>query len=180
MNLPYKLIKKYSLTPEDQDDIKSEIALSELQYGYQRKLDFIIIDYLSKTRGYKRIGEGGKRECVFKTEEYSETSDKSPRDNRALRVSGNIAVRGYSETDRVAQFDESNNLNYLSAILNNASERTKQIMMDFYNGETLLNIGLSQGITESRAWQLVEKNHAKITLFSALRLNPEIAKVVKW
>lgn len=180
MKIPGNLIKKYSLSAEDQDDINSEIAISELQYGYQRNIEFIIIDYLSKARGYKRIGPSGKRECVFKTEEYSETSDQSPGDNRALRISGDIAFGNYSETDRESQLDRTDNLKYLNAILNNASDRTKQIMMSFYNGETLLEIGNHHGISLSRCSQICDRANSKINLFFTLKLNPEIAKVVKW
>ncbi len=180
MKLSKKLITKFQLSKEDQDDINSEIALSELEYGYQRFTEYIVIDYLSKTRGYKRIGQSGKRQCVFKTEEYSEAFNQSPGDDRALRISGDIALRNYSETDRESQLDCSDNLNYLNEILNNASNRTKEIMMDFYNGETLLEIGKKHGVTQSRVSQICDRNHSKINLFFSLNLNPEIAKVVRW
>lgn len=180
MKIPYSLIKKYSLSTEDQDDIKSEIALSELQYGYQRKLDFIIIDYISKTRGYKRIGEGGKRVCVFKTEEYSETPDKSSIDDRALRISGAAALRNYDDSLREAQLDNTDNLEKLQVILSNVPHRTSEIMKAFFNGEALLEIGNQHGITESRCHQICNKAFSKLNLFFTLNLNPEIAKVVKW
>ena len=52
--VPHYLINKYHLSPEDTEDVRNEIAISDLEYGYQRNIEHIIIDYFEKTKHYKQ------------------------------------------------------------------------------------------------------------------------------
>lgn len=174
-----RLIKKYNLSKEDQDDIKSEIALSDLEYGYQRNHEYVVIDYLSKARGYKRTGPNGKRECAFKSEEYSETFNQSTK-NRELATSGRIAFDRHNENDdRELELDRVHQLETLQFVLGSMPEKKAKIFTKHLAGESLKEIGIEIGVSESRISQILTSLIEKTNLLMTLNIS-KISGVVRW
>lgn len=177
-----KLKKKYNLSKEDIEDIESEIAISDIKYGYERNREFILIDYLEKFRDYKRIGENNKRKCVIETEEYAEIDFKS---SRAGIVFG--SNYGYVERDSRTfdQYQESFTDEQLEVYMicrNHCSGRIKQVVDLISEGESYKTIAVTLGVSESRVSQILESFKSRIQILQLVDSKniASIARLVKW
>lgn len=182
MSLNRKLALKYKLSKEDIEDVESEIAISNIRYGYERNHEHILIDYLAKFRDYKRVGENNKRECVIKTEEYSEVDFK--RSGVGTVRESNI---GYDNRDArtLDQHQDSFTDEQLEAYMicrNNCSGRTRQIIDLISEGESPREVSVLLGISESRVSQILESFKQKIQILQLADSKNlvSLAKVVKW
>lgn len=182
MSLSRKLALKFKLSKEDIEDVESEIAISNIRYGYERNHEHILIDYLEKFRDYKRVGENNKRECVIKTEEYSEVDFK--RSGVGAVHKSNI---GYDNRDArtLDQHQDAFTDEQLEAYMicrNNCSGRTRQIIDLISEGESPREVSVLLGISESRVSQILEnfKSRIQILQLADSKNLASLAKVVKW
>lgn len=177
-----KLKKKYNLSKEDIEDIESEITISDIRYGYERNREHILIDYLAKFYNYKRVGEDNKRECVIKTEEYSEVDFE--RAGTGTVYATNI---GYDDRDArtLEQYQDSfgdEQLDIYMICRNNCKGRTRQIIDMISEGNSYFEVCKVLGISESRVSQILESFKSRIQILQLVDSKniASIARLVKW
>lgn len=181
--VPGFLINKYHLSPEDIDDVRSEIASSDLEYGYQRNIEYIIIDYFEKTKHYKRNHKTGKREFKTVFVEYAETSSESDSDGRVTTAINSGEHRnygvGYEPTELVEQHSK---LTWMKNIIELLPYTKKIIMEKSLEGKTKHEIADELGFSESRCFQVQRVVVDKMSVLSILDhdLALAVAKVIKW
>lgn len=181
--VPHYLINKYHLSPEDTEDVRNEIAISDLEYGYQRNIEHIIIDYFEKTKHYKRNHKTGKREFKAVFIEYAEVSSESDSDGRVTTAISSDKYRNYGigyESTELVRFNSK--LAHMNRIIEQLPTFKKAIFKNRMKGITLKQIGNQMGVTESRIKQHESNVINKMWVLSLLDDNVavEVAKVIKW
>lgn len=175
------LIKKYSLSKEDIDDIRSEIEISRLEYGYDRNVEHIIIDYVSKFRNFKRIGEGGKRICVMPIAEIRTKSENGSTTESESYFTDRSSAEKFERSEN--EFNQSEIKLEIFKNLSSKGRYAQFILQKITEGFTNTEIAKMLNLSESRVSQLIRQKSEKAELLSFLKIKTnlsDLCRVIKW